>query len=387
MHRSFFFALAIFLSHSALAVDWFVDQSTGDDLMNDGLTPDTPFATVTQALQVAGDLDVIVVGAGTYSASSGESMPLRFMQGSLTVRGAGPYQTVFDGEAQEQVMSIDLGDTADLTVEALAIVNGSSPIGAGLFVADPRRVELTDLRLESNIGSIGGGFHAQINLNSDTDIVVRDCTFVSNEAAIGPGIHLQQNGLGAHDALIDRTTLSGHNRSAITVSRNDGESRVSLRNSIVDAGRQLAVDGRLNELEVINSTLVGTSRLLDFDDNLTVVNSIVLGIDEGQRVIEGSGGTIRDSIVSPLNIDEHIPGPNVFDEDPRLTQRFRLTEDSPARDRGDDSVVTDGERDIDGDLRVFGNETAGGALGLVDLGADEYDPTVLFGSGFESLPR
>ncbi len=368
--------LLVFCSNAALAVTLFVDQANGDD-MNDGLTEQTAVQTVTEALARAVDDDRVVVGPGTYSATNGEVLPLSFA-GSITIQGAGRYRTFFDGEGQAQVVSISQLQTATTRLESLAIVNGNSAIGAGLFVGQPGNLELEDVHFEGNEGSIGGALHVQINQDQDPVVAVENCSFVDNSAAIGPGVHIQQNGLGQHSVTISRSLFRGHSNDAIAVSQNDGASVLSVRSTIVEAGAESAISAPQSVLEVINSTLVGSTDLVFAGNGLSVINSILLSRSQDQNknakgspIVRGSGGTLRDSIVSPLAVDGHTVGANVLDVDPLLTLDQRLTASSPARDRGDNALVISGELDIDGEPRI---QSDGSGEATVDLGADEADP-------------
>ncbi|MFK7954729.1 MAG: DUF1565 domain-containing protein [Lysobacterales bacterium] len=369
------------LSQSASAITWYVDQANGDDL-DDGQTPTTAFATMTQALSVFADGDDIQVGAGVYGPSSGEIFPLSYLGTRMEIQGAGPGLTIFDGEGVAQVMSLQSPETIELFLSSVAIVDGASAIGAGISIGEPSVVEVTNVRFEGNDGNIGGAFHAQINRDADAVMGFTDTVFINNEAAIGPGLHVQQNGSGIHDVTVHRSEFTGHNRPAITVSQNGGGSVMLVRSSIIDASRGDAISTRMGELTIENCTIVGTRPVIQMDGALTVVNSILVATS-ATNVIQGSGGQIRDSILIPLSIDDHTAGPNLIDDDPLLTPTYRLTKNSPARDRGDDSTVRITESDIDGEDRVIGTMTAGGALGLVDLGADEFDPRPVFRDGME----
>ncbi|MEM9304807.1 MAG: DUF1565 domain-containing protein [Pseudomonadota bacterium] len=383
---------------TASGATWFVEQATGSDA-NDGMQPETAFATITRALEVAGDTDTIIVGIGVYAPTSGEVLPLESFEQSLTIEGAGERLTVIDGEATAQVLNLNIGDGNTVRLANLAIINGASAIGAGLFVGEPGRLEVERVRFAGNDGSIGGALHLQINQDQNADVSVLDCTFEDNSAAIGPGLHVQQNGAGEHAVLVERSVFRRHDDEAVVVSRNDGGGLVTLRSSIIDAADQGGVRSSQTGVAIINSTLVGTRELVNANADLEIINSILVVEEEsgdgggdgggrpddkgGTRVVGGSGGLVRDSIVRPLDVGSHTVGDNVIDDDPLLTASLRLTVASPALDRGDDTVVGSDARDVDGDARILGTASAGGAGGLVDLGADEFDAATIFHDGFE----
>lgn len=63
----------------------FVNPSGTKDTNSDG-SQDAPFQTITQALQVAEHNTVIILSAGTYSAESGETFPLKLKPG-VSIQG------------------------------------------------------------------------------------------------------------------------------------------------------------------------------------------------------------------------------------------------------------------------------------------------------------
>jgi len=100
----------------------------------------TPFKTITQALQVAGDNSVIVLATGTYSSESGETFPLMLKSGvsiqgnspskgrDIVINGGGAYMSrTF---ARQNITMLGANNAA---VSGVTITN-NNPRGYGLWI-------------------------------------------------------------------------------------------------------------------------------------------------------------------------------------------------------------------------------------------------------------
>ena len=89
------------------------------------------FTTITAAVSAAAPGDVIVVGAGTHSASTtGESFPI-FITQDLTITGAGMGLTILDAEDGSRVFDFDAPSGR---ISGFTITNGVSSRGSGVIV-------------------------------------------------------------------------------------------------------------------------------------------------------------------------------------------------------------------------------------------------------------
>lgn len=113
----------------------YVDAVAGDD-GNDGWSPGAPLKTITNALGRIVPCGTIHIAAGIYSNGSGcESFPLTVPAANVTLRGAGPTDTVIDARQSGRVMqAINQGR---LRLEGLQLANGylNNFSGAGLYLA------------------------------------------------------------------------------------------------------------------------------------------------------------------------------------------------------------------------------------------------------------
>jgi len=103
-----------------LATDFFV-SGTGSDA-NDGLSPGTPFRTITRAMQGNGGGlqpgDRIVVAAGTYDTAAGEVFPIAIADG-ITILGPGDGTAVVQGPGVASPLRGGGGRTDLFTVGSL----------------------------------------------------------------------------------------------------------------------------------------------------------------------------------------------------------------------------------------------------------------------------
>ncbi len=388
------------------AVTIYVDQATGDD-MDDGLTPGTAVATVTQGLVLSSDGDVLDIGAGTYSVSNGEVFPTNF-SGSIDIQGAGSEVTVLDGEGSVGILSL-FGNMSNVSIQGLAVVNGNRAIGAGVDISGMSSVSLSDCMFQNNIGSIGGGIiifdtpsinvsdcrffgnqasiggAMQIQINSDVDVLmsVTDSIFRNNAGSVGSAIQFQENGNGIHTLNIDKTVFDFNSNTAVSVGGSGGTSFSQFTNSLFINHTGTALVTNNSMAEVVNSTFFDNQMAMNAGDQTQVVNSIFWG---NVTEIVGNGGVVSFSIVQDLSIDGHTDGGNVLDLNPMLDNDFRLMDGSPAIDMGSDQIAVDLglNFDLDGNPRQVDALGLGRPEGVVDMGAFEK-PDLIFANGFDAL--
>lgn len=106
-NQKLFLALAVFVVAGAIfclaglpsakaAVSWYVDANVSTTGTGTGASP---FKTITEAVNAAGDGDTIYLKNGTYSPSTnGEPIPIPTINRSLTIEGQDRDQTIINGE-------------------------------------------------------------------------------------------------------------------------------------------------------------------------------------------------------------------------------------------------------------------------------------------------
>ncbi|MEW6752651.1 MAG: putative Ig domain-containing protein [Candidatus Latescibacterota bacterium] len=117
----------------------------------------TPFRTITHALRIAhtireGRPHVITVAAGTYSPSSGESLPLTITQTRIYLSAGG--RVVLDGEGRTGLVRL-LAPTSDLVLGGMEFRNGRAERGAAIY-CETCSLRVHDSRFYGNQATLGG---------------------------------------------------------------------------------------------------------------------------------------------------------------------------------------------------------------------------------------
>jgi hypothetical protein len=178
---------------------YYVDGINGDD-NNDGLSPDTAFATIQKGIDSAQNGDLVIVLPATYTGSGNRDID--FKGKAITVRGEnGPNNCIVDCEAQGRGFYFYTGENADSVLEGLTIMNGSiQNMGAGIFcVGTSPSIRNCIIRNCSILGTGAGG---GISCDGGGPAII-NCTIIDNTGLEGGGIYLLNC-----DATINSCTIS-----------------------------------------------------------------------------------------------------------------------------------------------------------------------------------
>jgi hypothetical protein len=107
------------------ASTYFVNASTGND-GNNGTSSGTAFKTITHALSVATNTDVINVAAGTYNVALGEVFPLTMVSGVTLTGTAGALTTIIDATGSNERVITCSANSNSTVIQGLTITGGSS---------------------------------------------------------------------------------------------------------------------------------------------------------------------------------------------------------------------------------------------------------------------
>ncbi len=396
--------LSLFICNSSLAITIYVDQTNGDDI-NNGQTPSTAVATVTQGLLLANIGDTVNISEGTYSPSNGEFLPMNF-SGTINIQGAGPELTILDGELSGLVLNTS-GLGAVVNIDGLSIINGMSSIGAGmrvnavaefslsncsfrnndgnigagLYIFDTADISMSNCEFNNNDGGIGGAMQIEYINDDDGIMRVTQSTFTNNSASAGSSIHFQGIGDGMHTLNIDQSQFINNSGSNIVrFQTNVGTSFGSISNSLfADTKFGTALDTQNASVDVVNVTFVNNRTALDGDEQPNVINSIFWdnNIGLGSPLI-GVAGDVSFSIVQDLEFGNYVDAGNNIDSDPLLTADYRISSSSPAIDMGSDLAADNLglTQDIDLETRKFDLLQLGRPEGVIDIGANEVQDLI-----------
>lgn len=128
LHRMYSIAVLLVISLSiADATTYYVNAGTGSD-SNTGTASGTAFKTITHALGVAANTDIINVAAGTYSKSLGEIFPLNMVSGVTLSGTSGALATIINangGGDSTRVFNC-IGNSASTIIQGFTITGGYS---------------------------------------------------------------------------------------------------------------------------------------------------------------------------------------------------------------------------------------------------------------------
>ncbi len=150
----FLVLLGLIVSHSQVeALNFYVNSSTGDNRRSHIVAQDssTPWKTLTHALKIAhlvtgGRPHVIQVASGTYSPSTGETMPFEITQAGIYVKSPG--QVLFDAEGKSRIFTIT-APTSDFVLRDVALLNGSAERGGAVY-CETCSLKVTNSRIIGN---------------------------------------------------------------------------------------------------------------------------------------------------------------------------------------------------------------------------------------------
>ena len=272
----------------------------GDDMMgaNDCSSPDTPCATIQQAVNQSGSGDLIEVAPGTYTENVTVSQ-------SVTIQGDAFNPSIVDGNQLGPVFIIDSGNSVNLT--SLTIMNGNA----------------------SGESNVGGG----IQNNGGTLTVIQSTINGNKATGSGPaGGGIFNSGGGTLTVI--NSTISGNQAVG-----GDGGGMLNASNGSGGGGTATLVNVTING----NSATNGGGIANAVGATLNFTNTIVSGSPAGGDCVNsGTIGTnshnlVQDGSCSPAVSGNPKLGPLMNNGGPTNTHALLAT--SPAIDAGDDTVL------------------------------------------------
>jgi len=151
----------LLLAADVWGLRFYVDPATGDDRRSVGaaLNPDTPFRTITRALQIAhlvpeGRPHVIEIPSGTYSPSTGETFPLVISQADIFLEVTEERETTFNAEGKSNFFHITAPES-EFLITRFRFQNGIADKG-GVAFCQSCSLRVTNNRFFNNRASSGG---------------------------------------------------------------------------------------------------------------------------------------------------------------------------------------------------------------------------------------
>lgn len=382
-------ALALLLSSSARAADFYVDPAAGSDA-HDGSSPALAWRTTTHALAALGtSSDTLHLLPGVYSAASGETFPWQ-AHGQRLVGDEGPELTIVDGGGGTEFLlwinSYVTGAAACPEVRGLRFTGATSGIlvrstwptvttriedvaidacGIGIDIAAGGSFGAASFDVTAVSCDVRGcvyGIAVASSLSGHSSLLVEDCA-IADCSADGLIIASGSNGGGVGGTL-RRCSLTGHGQRGVHFTAAQGGIDLALEDCLI---AHCAAEGfRAEEAQGATGThfvrctiahdgAAGVYSRTDgsiFSHRVWLQGSLVFG--NAADVDSNAVQSTQDSLigVDPLFVDEPAGD-------------FRLRFGSPAIDAGDASAplgtldLVGRARPIDGDLDTFERADAG----------------------------
>jgi len=301
------------------------------------------YATIQDAIDAAGDYDIVLVADGTYQGLGNRD--LSFGGKKLVVRSAnGPEASTIDAEGQGRGFIFENEEPFTTRVEGFTIANGSSSYGGGIYAyrANPT---ISNCVILGNSADRGGGIYA-----NHSNSTISNCVIVSNSADYGGGIYNYHSSLAISNSTIRGNSANLYGGGVYSHGDSWMISNLGISNCIMWGD---SAEGQ------------GPEVYLNYYSLLTITYSDVAG---GQAGVGGSG-----------TLDW---GNGSIDADPLFVApaygSYRILHGSPCIDAGDNDVVpADVTTDLEGNSRFIDDEgtpdTGNGDPPIVDMGSYEFN--------------
>jgi uncharacterized repeat protein (TIGR01451 family) len=271
--------------------DW--TTATGDD-NNDGITPDTPKASIQAVLNSyhPGYGDIIRVDAGTYNLSSSVQIPAA--DSGVTIVGYNDpayanRRAVLDrGNQGSSIYTIALTGGNDVTLDHLAVTGGQAGIGANDTGSQRLTVSNSEVYGNGSFGIYLFGPSGQIQGATITGNRLHD----NNQTSAGDGLYAQYVGaVTATDNIVYNQSygiyIIASGRAGATITHNTAYGNVD---GVLAYGAGTVVSG--------NTAYNNTSSGIVLGDAALAVNNTVYGQTGNQASgISMSGGESRQNVV------------------------------------------------------------------------------------------
>jgi len=349
--------------------DVYVSPEMGHDELNNGLSWDAPFATITRAIAAIISSEInfinIYLDNGNYQSllqsGTGEIYPL-ILPCHISLNGAGVEESIIDAQGSLSVILIEECD--DMIIQNLTIKGGNnnltdnggfgSGFGGGIKMVSSSPI-IHDVTIRENWAHVGGGLYA-----TSSNPILRNVTIMNNQAQQGGGIRLWLSNAyltnvniinnqasqwgGGMDILYSEPTITNVNLSSNSAPSGGGIyidecQEFNLQNVIINDNSANLGGGIYfynSSPNLTYSTIVGNdggSIYLTSSSNPSMINSIIW--DNTPSTFLGAGNIN----ITYSDIQGGWQGEGNIDNDPLFTDPendddYTLQEGSPCIDSG-----------------------------------------------------
>ena len=332
-------------------------------------------ATIQGGIDLASYGDTVQVAAGTYV----ENITLK---NGVALIGAGQDTTTIDGNlAGSVVTSSSCGPTTVL--DGFTITNGISVVGGGMYNNHGSPTVANCIFYENFVFDGGGGMY-----NDSSDPTVMGCTFIGNLGIVG-GLGGGMFNYNLSSPTVTNCTFTGNSAQYGGGMQNQDWSNPTVTNCTFSGNTSGMDNGEYCHPIVTNCTFSRNNYDGMFNSDYSypaVTNCIFWGNGDDHfefapvRYSNVQGGRYGTGNIdaNPLFVDADGPDDIAGTEDDDL----RLLPGSPCIDAGDSNSVPWWITDMEGNPRFLDDpympDTGHGTYPIVDMGAYEYIPPVIF---------
>ena len=203
---------------SAITTDIYVERN-GSDYVNTGLTPDSPFKSITHALSMAYGTSenpvTIHVGLGTFSEQNTyERFPLQ-MVSWVNICGLGEHTKIDATGAADRVITCNNVSNcviSNLTIKKGAVTEEDKKFGGGVACDNASQVRFENVTIRDNTAwSMGGGLYAyQSSVIGDSLCIIHNNLTLNsnNDDSEGGGIYAIDSSIQLQHCCIDSNTAN-----------------------------------------------------------------------------------------------------------------------------------------------------------------------------------
>jgi hypothetical protein len=317
--------------------------TNGNNTLNSGTNPASPFRTITKAISVVRDGSVIHVGAGSYTNGS-ESFPLMMVDlMGIQILGTDAATTVIDAQGSAN-RAMTVSGCNNTTLSGVTITRGNittagNTYGGGVRVSNCGGILLSSCVIASNTlvnttQASGTGFGAGL-YSANSSVTMSNCLVNANlnngGNAWGGGIHINDGSLTLRNSIVaNNSSVTSYDRYGGGIYNNAGT--CVMRNCLVTGN---VAPGAGDGLYLAGNTCL---------ENCTVANNAGQGIyrSSGAVVVTNSiiWGNVSD-ILGSVTVSWSDSGNGVtngvngcLSADPAFERGYYLASGSPCVDAG-----------------------------------------------------
>ncbi|MCH2137307.1 MAG: right-handed parallel beta-helix repeat-containing protein, partial [Phycisphaerales bacterium] len=163
------------------------------------------YATIQEAINIAGYGDTILVAPGTYTGTG--DWVINTLGKPMTIRATGsPEETILDGEGMRRVVQFSGGEGADTIIKGFTITGGWTSYGGGIYCTGSNPT-ITDCTISGNSADYGGGIYC----NWYSSPAISGCPISGNTASVaGGGIYCDSSSPTITGCTIEGNTVNSY---------------------------------------------------------------------------------------------------------------------------------------------------------------------------------